>query len=781
MDIVCPKCRYGSVTRKNHEYVCRNPECGHRWQAMSETLAHAFTAEGRRSCPELFFHNGELFGQIIPLDEGTTLIGRDAGCQIRLTNLAVSRVHAQILKVGSECGIQDKGSRIGVFVNDRKVDTSKLENGDRILIAGIEIEFRVRYEADSEVLVTPVGNGETGPVNIRQKDDLVHRIELEGPKITIGRGLDRDVVIEQQMISRRHAVLILEGGDWYVVDTKSSAGTFVNGRSVIRQKLVKGDRVQFGTLAFLYDGGGLQFQQSFESLAIRARKLTATTPGGTVILDRVPMVVEPGELVGILGPSGSGKTTLLDALSGGRPAGKGQVSYNNIDLYSHYQTLRTKIGYVPQDDIIHLELTPHEALTYAARLRLPKDTSLTEIGVLVEETLTTLGLGERAHVRIDSLSGGQRKRVSLGVELLTRCNVLFLDEPTSGLDPATEARMMRLFRRLADQGRAVILTTHVMENIDLLDKIAVLYGGKLVYYGPPREALKYFGAERATSLYDRLEASNPDELQARFEQTGEYEDLFGQDDTRTALDAISEAEGGRVRPEWLNQLNVLTRRYLRITVGDLRNLGIVMAQPLIIFSLICLTFGKAWQVLFLSAVAIFWVGCTNAAREIVREQSVFRRERMVGLAIGPYVLSKVAVIAGLCLAQALVAVGFIKVFGGIDGGSLLYLLAFFVANLSGMALGLFISAMANRPEHAQAVVPIVLVPQIIFAGMIEPVADMNAVSRVVSYAVSTRWTYESLKYVFWERSYDVFTTNTLVVAGFVVVLVLATVAILKKN
>ena len=777
--VVCPKCQYGFQPESSEEFRCRNPDCGHVWSDLSSTLAYAFTSEGRKSCPELFFVSGEFVGQSIPLGHGTTRIGRDPACQIQLTNLAVSRDHAQFLRVGIDCAIQDRGSRMGVLVNGRKVDSAELEVGDRIIISGVEIEFRIRYEADHEPSDVIPAVEESGAVTVSQFGRSVKRIDLPGSRVTVGRGEDRDVIIDQPLVSRRQAILMEEGGSWFVVDTKSSLGTFVNGRSVIRQKLHKGDRVQFGPLAFLFDGSGLQFQKSFESLTIRSVALSSRAGNDVQVLDKVSMTVEPGELVGILGPSGSGKTTLLDALSGCRPATSGKVSFNGIELYGNYGTLKSKIGYVPQDDIIHRELTPKQALTYAARLRLPRDTSPSERDVLVNETLTTLGLEERADVPVSSLSGGQRKRVSLGVELLTRCNVLFLDEPTSGLDPATEARMMRLFRRLADQGKSVILTTHVMENIHLLDKVVLLYDGKLVYFGPPADALKYFGVEMATSLYDRLEGADAAELQKRFSESEDHGRWFGQEATSVSVDAVTTCGRGRVRPEIGKQLVVLTARYFRISIQDARNLALQMAQPLIIFFLICLTFSKAWQVLFLSAVAIFWVGCSNAAREIVKERSVYLRERMVGLAIGPYVLSKVGVIALVCLAQTSIAVFFVKVFGGLDGSTWLYFLAFLFADLSGMALGLFISAVVSKPEHAQAVVPIVLIPQIIFAGMIEPVTGLNPVARSISYGVSTRWTYESLKNIFWERSYDVVMTDTFIVYGFTLLLVASTIVALR--
>ena len=778
--VVCPMCQYGFETPQKDEYVCENPECGYRWnRTQSATLFGAFTPKGRKQRPELVFLSGEKEGRTVPIKNGKNLIGRDPDCEVHLTNLSVSRKHAEIQKLGIGCLIRDLDSQSGVVVNDEKVTIAELKIGDRILISGIEMEFRVRFEAQAESIDVPVYQEESGPVAIRQQGETSQHISLDSPRTSIGRGADRDVIIEHHMVSRRHAMVLKEANDLYIVDTKSSLGTFVNGRSIIRERLVKGDRVQVGPLVFLFDGTGLAFQTSTESLSTQGRNLTTVTREGLTILDDISLSIEPGELVGLIGPSGAGKTTLLDALSGGRPVNRGAVLYNGIPLQDDYEALKNKIGYVPQDDIIHLELTPGQALNYAARLRLPRNTPKSDIQELVTETLATLGLKDRTDVLIRNLSGGQRKRVSLGVELLTRCNVLFMDEPTSGLDPATEARMMGLFRRLADQGRTLVTTTHVMENIDLLDKIAVLYQGALVYFGPPDEAKKHFGIEKATSLYDKLEEESVEEWRRRFDTPDSRTDVEEPAESAPSPTADSGAGKTRIRAESFKQLKILTARYLRITLADRRNLALLVAQPLIIFLFICLTINKVGPLLFLSALSIFWVGCTNAAREIVKEKSVYQRERMVGQGIVPYVLSKVAVITCVCVVQTVLGVLLLKTARGIEGNVLMYCTALFTSSLSGMALGLFISALAGKSEHAQTVIPIALVPQIIFAGVIEAIEDMNPVSQFISYGVSTRWTRQSLYRVWREADFDLFWHETGIVLGFALVLTLCTVLALR--
>lgn len=244
--------------------------------------------------------------------------------------------------------------------------------------------------------------------------------------------------------------------------------------------------------------------------------------GGRKILDGVTLAVLPGECVGLLGPSGSGKSTLLKACCGlTRPAG-GQVLLDGQDLHQHRAAWRSRIGYVPQDDIIHAELSVKRALGYAARLRLPPETPAHELEAVVTRAIQQVGLADRANVRISKLSGGQRKRASVAVELLTRPAMLFLDEPTSGQDPHLEEAMMQLFRQLAANGTTVMVTTHAMANIELLDLVAIVHSGRLVYYGPPTELLDFFETRAYEGVFKRLAGAPATEWQARFQRSALY-------------------------------------------------------------------------------------------------------------------------------------------------------------------------------------------------------------------------------------------------------------------
>jgi ABC-type multidrug transport system ATPase subunit len=424
-------------------------------------------------------------------------------------------------------------------------------------------------------------------------------------------------------------------------------------------------------------------------------------------------VAEPGQFIGILGPSGAGKTTLLDALSGLRPAETGKVRFDQTDLYKNLGQLRSLFGYVPQDDIVHSDLTVTEALTFAARLRLPAGTPRSEIVKLVDHTIGSLGLSDRVNLKIGRLSGGQRKRVSVGVELLSRPPLLFLDEPTSGLDPLAEFKLMELLRRLADTGCTVICTTHVMENVYLMDQIAIVFDGRVVFQGPPDEARSRFGVTRLSSLYDALQSIDWKSLPS-FEPKPP-----GEPDQ----DAPAAAPLTRTRRAF--SLPILLQRQFAIFNADFKNLIILLAQPMIIGALVAWAASDPQLEQFFAYVATLWFGCSNSAQEIVKELPIYRRERLVGLSRWSYLTSKFIWMAGLTSIQALllyatIAIGRFSLHGAFPWQIIgLVILAF-----AATGIGLTMSAFAKSPMQAVMLVPLLLIPQILFSGFTVPAKDM---------------------------------------------------------
>jgi ABC-type multidrug transport system ATPase subunit len=785
--LVCPKCSYGFEAEHASRYNCPNPDCGHVFKPQSSTMYMAITTEGRTALPELRVISGENEGQIFPLTKTSTIIGRDESCDVRFSTLTVSNRHADIVRIMDKYIINDLGSRAGVIVNGKRVKSSELSMGDRIILSGIELEFRIKYRAKSiEDSAQLRKYSQEYTIFLKQNGESTDRIVLDKQQITIGRSSDRDVFIDHPLVSRKHALLFRDDKGWIIMDTKSVHGTFVNGKGIINIRLANGDLLQLGPLLFQMNGDELIQAEAAGGIELRADNVSVYIGNENYLIREISFKINPGEIIGLLGPSGAGKTTLLNALCGFRQPSSGAVFFNDRNLALEFGLFRSSTGYVPQDDIIHKELDPWYALYYAGKLRLPRDTSDDELHKLVGETLETLGLSDRIHVQISRISGGQIKRVNVGVELLTKCKILFMDEPTSGLDPFNEARLMKLFRKLADQGRTIILTTHIMENVDLLDKIAVLYGGRLIYFGKAEGAKKYFSIKRATDLYEKLEEKKPDAWEEEFRNSEEHGQCVrkptDQIEALSEIDARERQKKSKIGTgDLLRQFSVMTKRYAHICINDPKNMFMMVAQPLIIFSGICLVFDRAWQVLFLSALAIFWLGCTNAAREIIKEQSIYLRERMVNMGIIPYVFSKAVVLSVVCLFQTLINLFYIKIIEGIDGDIFLYFLSLFLASLSGLSTGLAISASVKTEERAIALVPIFLIPQIIFAGMIEEVSNMNAVSSAISYIISTRWTYESLQFIFQERNAGTVWINMLIVLIFPFVLLSSSIIWLRTR
>src|SRR5262245_6872436 len=383
-----------------------------------------------------------------------------------------------------------------------------------------------RAQGDSTVLLSATQLAR-GP---HQQRFDVSALFKEKTKLVVGRAPDCDLKLSHPSVSRYHARLEREPDGLYLTDLSSVNGTSVGGKRIgERTRVEEGERVGIGPFFLPITHGVLRSQDNSRGMRLEAvglEKVVRLADGGTrKLLDDVNLVVCPGEFVTLLGPSGSGKSTLLDALNGRRPATGGKVLANGEDFYRLFDSFRQSLGYVPQRDIVHTQLTVYRALWYTARLRLPMDTEKAELQNRVESVLKEMELGPSRDTVVGHLSGGQIKRVSLGAELLGQPALLFIDEATSGLDAGTEARMMRLFRRLADEGKSLVCITHNVDNLDMCHLVLVLARGKVMYYGPPREAPRYFKVPRISDIYDRLQERDPGDWERDFRATSLYREL----------------------------------------------------------------------------------------------------------------------------------------------------------------------------------------------------------------------------------------------------------------
>ncbi|MEU7069758.1 FHA domain-containing protein [Streptomyces narbonensis] len=614
---------------------------------------------------------------------------------------------------------------------------------------------------------------------------------LPAHSIRIGRAPDNDVVVADLVVSRRHAELRARpDGTYWIHDLGSHNGTFLNGRRVVDARVTPDDIVGIGHCAFCLIGGQLVEFTDDGEISLDVQELAVTVDHGRkTLLDAVSFPVGEKSLLAVVGPSGAGKSTLLNALTGQRPADRGTVLYDGRDLYRDYAELRQRIGLVPQDDILHLQLTVRRALGYAAELRFPEDTAPAERRARVDEVIRELGLVERAEQPIHSLSGGQRKRVSVALELLTKPSLLFLDEPTSGLDPGMDRSVMHMLRGLADDGRTVVVVTHSVLSLDVCDRLLVLApGGRVAYYGPPADTLDFFGYTQWPEAFEAFENDRERDWAGQYQASRFHRRYVADATTRPFLPTDGSADSGgsgvagqgqggpaagkagragRTASElgpppkaqsWVSQLRTLVRRYAAALAADRTFLVIMIALPFVMGAMArALSEGSfnpesALNVLLILCVGGVLTGAANAVRELVKERSIYRRERAVGLSRSAYLASKVVVLGTITIVQAVVLtlVALIGVPLNVPGGDGVLLpplveitLAVAFLSFTAMMLGLLVSAVVRKEEVTMPLLVLLAIVQVVFCGALLTVRGTPVLEQL-AWLVPSRWAFAAM-------------------------------------
>jgi ABC-type multidrug transport system ATPase subunit len=716
-------------------------------------------------------------GQLLKfaLQKDTETLGRGSDNDICIPNQLVSGRHARLERQGATYRVVDLESTNGLVWQGQRVPQRLLEDGD-VLYIGRDIALQ--YLAYVGFLPHAAKRRVEAP---RTQYLDIGALPAAGRRITIGRHSNNVLVIRHPRVSRYHAVIEQFGARFRLRDLRSDNGTFVNGKQVEREAWIKeGDEIRIASTRLIFQEDGITHFDEAGNIRLDALRIEKWYTKTVNILKKVSLSIYPKEFVALVGASGAGKTTLMNALAGFNPANgaKSRVLVNGRNLYTHMDEYRSEMGYVPQEDIIHRELTVYKALDYAAQLRMPADTSKKERHQRVMEVIEELGLTRQKNNAITALSGGQRKRVSMGVELLTKPGLFFLDEATSGLDPGTETEMMELLRELADGGRTVILVTHATKNVMMCDQVVFLAkGGYLAYFGPPNEALEYFERYRTPEerrykervefddIYKLLETRGaPEKWGERFRRAPEYREnvvgrireLKDQRQTPTPLPAAKSKRKRQVSS--LRQFLILSGRNLRIMAQDKVGLALMLAvAPLI--GLMDFMWGKtlfdpvegdAAQIItmfFMMGLIGILTGALSSVREIVKEVDIYRRERTVALKLVPYVGSKVWVGVILALYQTTIFILAKKFFADPqfhgDWGYPAMYITLFLCTLSGYMIGLLISAVSPNQNVALFLVVIVLVPQFLFAGALLS-RDLIPGGDYISAITSTRWSFEAL-------------------------------------
>lgn len=678
------------------------------------------------------------------------VIGRYEKADFVLCYPQVSNIHAIVFRENDKWFIEDLGSTNGTFVNDRNLRIRKKEiNKDSQLYFGSYgiAAFRIIQSGKEK---TTYGTHVTGDV-----------IQIGEPLI-IGRDPACDFPLGSPTISWHHAKLQKVGTHYELEDTGSTNGTFVNGERIRHRTISVNDVIAIGSFYFGIDENGRIVKRDFRGdIRLDVEDVTVMGKEGP-ILDRITFTVYPGEFVGLMGPSGAGKTTLLTAINGYRLPHCGVVKLNGQDLYSNFNNFRRVIGYVPQDDIIHGELTVYEALRYTARLRFSKDVSDAEIDDRINQVLSSLALSDSKFKQKmigtpekRGISGGERKRVNLAMELLTDPSLLFLDEPTSGLSSGDTVTVMNVIQKLAREGKTIILTIHQpsLEVYKKMNNVIILKSGILGYFGPAfPDAMTFFNpekpkAEAACCVENVLDGLNVwdgtgTELEKKkaaqawhgiYMKSDYYRDYVrGRRESEIKLDGKELTKGNKIVSQPFRQWWILLQRYLTLKRRDLIGLTILLSQAPIIAALIANVFHNDKEViipLYFLVIAALWFGTSNAAKEIVCEKAVYTRERMVNLRIIPYIMSKFMGLSLLCFIQCLVMVLIFDAFLDIKADPVRLFGLTVLASLVGLSVGLSLSALVKTTEAAIALVPLVLLPMIILGGLISPIADMNPSTR----------------------------------------------------
>ncbi|MFI8998443.1 FHA domain-containing protein [Streptomyces sp. NPDC053542] len=612
----------------------------------------------------------------------------------------------------------------------------------------------------------PQASGDRSPTTFHQLDT--------GRVMRIGRALENELVVSDLQVSRHHAEFrATPDGRFEIHDLGSHNGTYVNGQPVPKggsALIGPQDTVGVGHSTFRLVGDRLEEFVDTGEVSFSARHLTVTVEGGKQILKDVSFGVPEKSLVAVIGPSGSGKSTLLKALTGYRPANQGDVLYDNRNLYKQFAELRQRIGLVPQDDILHKELTVQKALRYAAKLRFPGDTAEAEREARIDEVLHELKLHVHREKKVTSLSGGQRKRVSVALELLTKPSLIFLDEPTSGLDPGMDRDVMKLLRDLADDGRTVLVVTHSVAELALCDKLLVMApGGGVAYFGPPEEALNFFQYETWADVFSAFENYRDYDWMGRWRGSPHYQ-MYAADIDAVAPQSVSvQAPPARMQKSqsWGSQLWTLMRRYVSVIASDRGFLGLMLVLPAVlgvVSMLIPSDFGlgygplnrartnrDATTIMLILVVGMCFSGAANSVRELIKERVIYERERATGLSRSAYLMSKVFVLGVVTAVQGVIiaVIGFstrnMPAEGLIvkDLPAIEMTLAIIALGFTSMMFGLLISSLVKTAEKTMPLLVMFAIVQVVFTGVLFQLYNTPGVAQI-SWLMPSRWAVAAL-------------------------------------
>tara|TARA_R110002096_G_scaffold67332_7_gene163336 strand:+ start:13362 stop:15776 length:2415 start_codon:yes stop_codon:yes gene_type:complete len=707
-------------------------------------------------------------------------LGRSSNNDMVLNNAYVSSTHARMRRRDGMVYLEDAGSSNGTFLNSLN---SEVRDGLVEVRPDDIFYFSENYRLPGNLLLKRFEEWEHSGGQALTSGAGGSVQKFNAAKIRFGSGRNNEVILPYLSVHPNHAELnITRGGVRYI--RPKGAPVYINGVAYADGKIQinPSDLLELGgvSISLNFDPANpenIVVGTEREGIYVQVDQLTfevtdRRTGQPKKILQGIDLCVFPGEFVGLLGPSGCGKTTLLNALSGSVPGFTGDVLYNGIDMLSNRRRFESQIGYVPQDDIMHAELTVREVLFYNAKLRLPASTSSEAIHEKIDQLCEDLGLWDpngKLDLRDElvgspekkTLSGGQKKRVNLAIELLTDPRVLFLDEPTSGLSSKDTRVVMEILRKLADsKGIAIIITIHQPSTrvYKLLDKTIYLKAGHLCYFGTAYpDSIQYFvpnqhhDAAGPDGIMENIDDLPEEDMAHRYRGSSHYEKNVGQRFallSRTPQDKPKNRAPSE-RASAVTQYFQLTKRYVQCKLRDRSSLLILLIQAPLVAIFLALAFrDKAVNPpLFLLTFVAIWFGTNNSARELVGEVNIFNREARFGQSPLAYLMSKISVLGVIGLVQCAILVFLTVHFLDLTINPVAGLAVCWLASMIGVGLGLLVSAWSKTEVTAIVLIPIILIPFIFFGGLLAQYDRAGVMTKSIMEVMPSRWAFEAISHL----------------------------------
>lgn len=663
------------------------------------------------------------------------LFGRSTK-DIQLSSPIVSRIHGRFFKENGIWCIEDLNSKNGILYNGNYVVKKQhILDGDVF-----RIDNTTEQRTDGVLFLISADLPDAGWVRYPLTDTS---------RITIGRSKNNTIVLPSASVSRLHASVYTRNNKWYIRNENSENGLLLNDVYVNKaQELHEKDIITIISSKLIFTTNAVYVCSYNNGISVAVRDAVVIRhdkeKGNIVTADHVSMSISPGELVAIIGGSGAGKSTIMSVMCGYLKPKQGNTYINGSDLYKNFDVLKKCFGYVPQSDIVYDNLTLYDMLKYTAELRLPKDTTEAEREKAIQNAIDLVELKDKKNSLIKKLSGGQKKRASIAVELLSDPKLLFLDEPASGLDPATERSLMASLKKMTRAGKTVILVTHSTLQLKMCDKIAFMgKGGRLCYFGNENDSLEFFAVRDIVDVYSMI-TKNPEEWRIK------YETLFPRPVDKPVHEQKLSVNDDTDRER---QLLVLCRRYIKLMLNDKIRLIVLIAQAPVLAALIRLVangeqfrqYEMTKSLLFALSCSGFWVGMFNSVQEICKERTILKREFMTGLSLTSYIFSKVIVLGALCLVQCVLLIAVFAILVGLPNRGVIMLslgemlITAWLTAMAASTTGLFVSSLFNNPDKAMTTAPLLLMPQMLFSGLL---FKLSGVTTYISWFTVCRWSME---------------------------------------